>query len=85
MEATVGPSLDTDVLPSILPPAGRSHRPTASRSHGQEVLRREGRRVGGVTGRRNRVRNRAVVTPLGPDVLDACATALRRSGCNGVI
>ena len=52
--------------------------------HSQVILRRECRRVSRVSGRRNSVRDRAVVAPLGPYVLNACATALRRSCGNGV-
>jgi hypothetical protein len=84
MEATVCPGPDSDVLPGILPSTSRTHRPTAPRGHGQEVLRREARRVSRVSGRRNSVRDRAVVVPLGPYVLNACTTALRRSRGNGV-
>ena len=52
--------------------------------HRQEILRLECGCVGRVGGRRDSVRDRAVVAPLGPCVLNACATALRRSGSNGV-
>src|SRR6266700_4024883 len=70
-EARICVRLNGHTRSGVMPADGRSHRPTAPRGHGQVVLRRKGRRVGRVTGRRNRVRNRAVVTPLGPDVLNA--------------
>ena len=53
-------------------------------SHRQVILFLECRRVGLVGGGRNGVRDRAIVAPSGPYVPNACATALRRSGGNGV-
>ena len=52
--------------------------------HGQVILRGERRRVSRVSGRRNSVRDRTMIAPLGPYVLNACATALRRSCGYGV-
>ena len=44
--------------------------------HRQVILRLECRRVGRVGGRRDSVRDRPVVAPLGPYVLNACTAAL---------
>ena len=73
-----------DSCPAVFPATPGTHRATGPVGHRQEILRPERRCVSRVSGRRNSVRDRAVVAPLGPCVLNACATALWRSGSNGV-
>src|SRR5439155_26454142 len=70
--------------PAVFPHTARTHRATGSVGHRQKILRLKCRRVGGVGRRRNTVRDCAVVAPLGPYVLNACATALWRSRGNSV-
>src|SRR5947208_16299518 len=70
--------------PAVFPCTPGTHRATSSVGHRQEILRLKCRRVGGVGRRRNTVRDRAVVAPIAPDVLDVCATALWRCCGNGV-
>ena len=66
------------------PSASGTHPTSDSVGHGQEILRLECGCVGRVGGRRDSVRDRAMIVPLGPYVLNACATALRRSRSYGV-
>ena len=73
-----------DSRSTVSPAAAGTHCATGPVGHRQEILCLECRRVGLVGGRRNGVRDRAIVAPSGPYVPNACATALRRSRGNGV-
>src|SRR4029453_1392878 len=68
---------DGDTHPGVLPTTSGTHRATGPVGHRQVILRPECRCVDLVSSRRNRVRDRSVVTPPGPQVLDTCAPALR--------
>jgi hypothetical protein len=83
-ETVSRPGTDRDSRSAVFPSTSGAHPATGPRGHGQVVLRLECRRVGRVGGWRNSVRDRAVVAPLAPYVLNACATALRRCCDNGV-
>jgi len=69
--------IDRDSYSAVFPSTSWTHRATGSMAHRQVILRPECRCVGPVRGRCNSVRDRAVVAPPGPGVLNACATALR--------
>jgi hypothetical protein len=73
-----------DSYSAVFPPAAWTHPATGPVGHCQEILGLERRHVGRVGGRRDGVRDCPVVAPLGPYVLNACATALRRCRGNSV-
>ena len=82
LQPLAGSGADRDTsYPAISPSTGRTDPATGPGGHRQEILRPERRRVSRVGGRRDSVRDRAVVTPPVPYVLNACATALGR--CRG--
>ena len=68
----------------VFPATSRLHCATGSMSHRQEILRLECRGIGLVSGRRNSVRDSAIITPFCPYILNACSTVLRGSCGNGV-
>jgi hypothetical protein len=69
---------------TIFPSAGGTLGAAGSVGHRQVILCPESRCVGRVGGWGDSVRDRAVIAPPGPWVLNACATALRRSCGNRV-
>jgi len=69
---------------SVSASASETYRASGAVGHRQVILRPECRGVLQVGRWHNRVRDRAVVTPPGPHVPNACATVLRRSCSDGV-
>ena len=73
-----------DSRSTVSPATSGTHPATGPRRHRQEILCLEYGCVGRVSGRRDSVRDRAVVAPLLPNVLYTGITALRRSRGDGV-
>jgi hypothetical protein len=61
----------------VMPATGWLHCAASSRTHRQEVLRLELRRIGLVGRRSDNMRDRSVVTPFLPNILQTGAAALR--------
>ena len=68
---------DGNSCSAVFPPTRGSHPAAGSSAHRQVILRLECRRVGRVSGWHDSVRDRAVIVPLAPYILDPSVTALR--------